>query len=140
VDLSTSRKTVHPALITSTQTLTHTLAYTLTLANSGELPADTVALTDTLPAVLALKQGPACTHGTCGYYAATHTITWTGALDPGQALTLTYTGHISVTGGATLFVRNSALVADGFGPPWTLTATSWVNPRRVYLPLVCRGH
>jgi len=138
-DLSTSRKQVSPSLINSSHALTHTLAYTLTLANTGDTIADPVRLTDTLPSELTVSTGPVCTLGTCDYQHAAHTITWTGALSPSTALTLTYTGLISAPAEASILILNTAQVDDGVNPPFTLTALSAVNPHRTYLPLVVRS-
>lgn len=135
-DLSTSRKEVSPALIVSTETLTHTLAYTLTLANTGDVVAGPVVLTDTLPAALTLETGPTCTGGTCGYQPGMHAITWTGSISPGVALTLTYTGAISVSAGTPALILNTAQVDDSLNPPFELAASVAVNPHRLYLPLV----
>ena len=141
-DLSPSRKLVSPATIVPTGTVTHTLAYTVTLVNSGDLPATAVHLTDTLPVSLSLTTGPACTAGACGYDAASHVITWMGGLTPTAAITLTYAGQVSATIGATetIFFVNTAWVDDGMNAPFRLSALAAVNPRRVYLPLVTRNH
>lgn len=138
-DLSTSRKQVSPAFIGATHALTHTLAYTLTLANSGDVVAPSVILTDTLPVELTEVTGPECTHGTCDYHPATHAITWAGVLSPSMVLTLTYTGQISVSPKTSALILNTAQVDDGLNPPFTLTVVSAINPRRILLPLVQRG-
>ncbi len=141
-DLSTSRKQVSPTVIEPAGTLLlHTLHYTITLVNSGDLAVTTACLTDTLPVSLSLTTGPACTSGACDYDAVGHIITWTGGLTPTAATTLTYAGQVSATIGATetIFFVNTAWVDDGMNAPFRLSALAAVNPRRVYLPLVLRG-
>ena len=138
-DLSTSRKQVSPTTIASNGAPTRTLAYTLTLANTGDMLARPVYLTDTLPPSLTLAADPVCTSGACGYQDETHIITWTGSLSPSVVLTLTYTGFISVSGDTSSFIINTARIDDGVNSAFTIKAFSAVNPRRVYLPLVQRG-
>ncbi len=146
-DLSTSRKQVSPAAIalTGTATLgivTPTLHYTITLANTGNVTATAAALTDTLPLSLTLTAGPVCSGGVCGYSAGSHTVTWGGEVGSGASVVITYSGRVSIptgTAGMAIYIANTALVNDGANAPFTLTAWSWVNPRRLYLPLVLRN-
>ena len=98
-----------------------------------------VYLTDTLSPSLTLTTAPLCTSGACSYQSGTHSITWTGSLSPSVALTLTYTGFITVPGDTSLFIVNTVRIDDGVNPPLTLQAFSAVNPRRIYLPLVQRS-
>lgn len=140
-DLSASRKQVSPTLIAPAGTLLfHTLHYTLTLVNSGDLTATAVLLTDTLPLSLTLTAGPVCAGGACGYDAGPHTITWTGDLAPEATALVTYTMLLSTTieEGETLFLLNNAQIADGVNVPLTRRALSAVNPHCVYMPLVLR--
>ncbi|MGD9030770.1 MAG: SBBP repeat-containing protein [Anaerolineae bacterium] len=140
-DLSGSSKQVSPTTIEPIGTVWHTLEYAITLANTGNLEASGASLTDSLPADLTLSTGPTCTGGTCDYNAGPHTITWSGNLAPGTSVTINYAGQVSVPIGTedTIIFENTAQVDDGTNPPFTLTARSTVNLRRIYLPLVLRG-
>lgn len=142
IDLSTSRKQVSPATIAPTDTVTHTLSYTITLANTGNLTATAASLTDTLPTSLVLTGGPICSSGACAYNAGDHTITWTGGLTPTAAANITYTGQVSVTIGTTetIYFVNTAQVDDGVNAPFALTARSAVNPIYLFLPIVLRSY
>ncbi len=141
-DLSTSRKQVSPTIIEPIGTVTHTLHYTLTLANSGNLTATTAYLTDTLPLSLTLTGGPVCSGGVCGYSAGDHLVTWSGSLAPTAAATITYTGQVSVAIGTTdtIYFVNKAQLSDGVSPPLTRTARSAVNPIDLYLPYTAKSN
>ncbi len=137
-DLSTSSKQVSPATIVPTGTVTHTLLYTITLANTGNLAATVASLTDTLPLSLTLTITPACSGGACGYNAGNHAITWTGSLSPSASVVITYAGLVSVPIGAadTICFVNTAQVDDRINEPFMLRARSAVNPQDSYLPLI----
>lgn len=141
VDLSGSSKAVSPTTIEPVGTDTHTLDYTITLINTGNLEAAGASMTDDLPVDLSLTTGPTCSGGTCAYNAGSHTITWSGSLAPGASVTITYAGEVSVPIGTedTIVFENTAQVDDGTNPTFMLTAVSTVNPRRIYLPVVMRG-
>ncbi len=140
VDLSQSSKQVSPTVIVPEGAETHTLHYSITLVNSGNLEASGAILTDHLPAALALISGPTCSGGSCSYNSGQHRITWAGSLAAGTSIAITYAGQVSVPIGTedTIIFENTATVEDGTNPPFTLTARSTVNPRRIYLPLVLR--
>jgi uncharacterized repeat protein (TIGR01451 family) len=67
-----------------------TVHYTITVANSGQLPDDGATLTDSLAGVLddATYGGATATAGTVSF--ASPDLTWTGDLAVGQAATITY--------------------------------------------------
>ncbi|MGJ6962645.1 putative Ig domain-containing protein [Streptosporangium sp. G11] len=68
-----------------------TVAYTITATNSGQVPFGAANLTDALAGVLddAVYNGDAtATRGTVAF--AGQAITWSGALNPGQAAVITY--------------------------------------------------
>jgi uncharacterized repeat protein (TIGR01451 family) len=140
-DLSHSSKAVSPTTIEPVGTAVHTLHYTITLANSGNMEAAGASLTDDLPADLNLTTGPTCSGGVCDYHAGTHTVTWAGSVAAGASVTIHYAGQVSVPIGTeeTIIFENTAQVDDGTNPPFTLTAESTVNPRRIYLPILLRG-
>jgi uncharacterized repeat protein (TIGR01451 family) len=139
-DLSQSRKEVSPTVIEPVGTVMHTLHYTITLANTGNLEASGASLTDNLPAGLTVTSHPTCSDGACGYHSGSHTVTWSGSVDPAASVIINYAGRVSVPIGTeeTIVFENTAQVDDGMNPPLTLTAVSTVNPRRIYLPLVMR--
>lgn len=63
--------------------------YTIVLRNAGLYPAFDIDLSDPIPAHM-LWNGvtPVCSSGTCGQ--ASGVITWTGTIDPGAAVTVTF--------------------------------------------------
>ncbi len=139
IDLSTSSKQVGPTTIVPTGTVTHTLLYTITLANTGDLMADTIYLTDTLPSNLSLTTNPTCpAGGMCVYNAGNHTVIWRGGLASGTSVVINYTGQVIVPIDTedSFFFINQAVVNDGVNAPFTLIAWSAVNPHQSYMPII----
>jgi uncharacterized repeat protein (TIGR01451 family) len=142
-NLSTSSKRVSPTVLEPPGTLLmNTLHYTVTLANTGEMTATTILLTDTLPSSLTIVDGPISSSGSCAYQVGSRTITWAGSLAPNASVNITYTSLVStVIGvGETMFIVNKAQVDGGTGASILLKATVAVNPRTVYLPIVMREY
>ncbi|MEU8384642.1 internalin [Streptosporangium sp. NPDC048865] len=68
-----------------------TVAYTITATNTGQVPFGAANLTDALAGVLddaAYNNDVSATRGTAAF--GDRAITWSGALDPGQAAVITY--------------------------------------------------
>ncbi len=138
-DLSTSSKQVSPTTIVPTGTVTHTLFYNITLANTGNVAATNAYLTDTLPVSLTLSGAPSCFGGgTCSYNASNHTITWRGSLVSNASVVINYSGTVRVPTDTvdTIFFINEAVIDDGINAPFTRKALSAVNPRHTYLPFI----
>ena len=90
VDLSLSAKSASRSELL----LGESVAYTITVKNSGLAPAQQSTLSDALPA--GLTYNPAslvCSSGTCS--ASGGLINWQGSLQPGGALTVTYAATLS---------------------------------------------
>lgn len=136
-DLSTSLKTVDPAVFSPSDLLT----YTLVLSNTGLGPT-AARLADPIPAETAYQPGSLwATGGQYGYDPAGHTITWTGIIPTGGQISLTFqvTAAHSLSDGDT--VTNTAWLTDGQGVAHTLSATATATVRlwRVYLPVVVKN-
>jgi len=77
------------------------VTYTLTAENTGDVTLDPVLLTDDLSDVLdnaALYGTPTSTKGAAPIVASTHILSWSGSLDAGQTVTVTY--KVQVNSGA----------------------------------------
>lgn len=131
--LVTSRKLVAPTLLDWGQSIT----YTVILSNTGNLTATTFALTDYLPATLALVSGTleadACSH----LVWSEDVMTCRGMLPPAEELRLTFVMTPTSTTPAGVPLINTAwMVADGVAPlVRRATITYW---HYLYLPLLVK--
>lgn len=131
--LVTSRKLATPAMPVPGQAV----SYTVLLSNTGNLTATGLALTDHLPATLALVSGTLrISEGDLPILTG-RSITWQGTLTPGAELGLTYalTATAATSVGVPL-TNQVRLVADGLAP-----LTRWaaiVYGYLVYLPILSR--
>ncbi|MCP4538691.1 MAG: DUF11 domain-containing protein [Chloroflexi bacterium] len=120
------------------------VTYTVVIRNSTGPLTTTVLFTDTVPAGLSYTPGTlAATSGTVNE-ADAPTLHWSGVLTPTPAVTITYAvtvPHI-ISGTATLalpqIITNTATIAVPGYDPVIRTAAIWVNPHKVYLPMVMR--
>ncbi len=128
--LVTSRKLV----ATPSAVLGQPVAYTIRLSNTGNLTANSVALTDHLPATLVLVSGTFRAGDGDVPVASTAVITWRGALTPGHELRLTYalTGTSATTLGVPL-TNVLWLVADDLPRLVRHAAVTYLYA--VYMPL-----
>jgi len=136
-DLSPSVKQVsHPA-----PGFGETVTYTILLRNIGASLADTVHLTDTIPAGLGYVTGSLT--GTLGTPddSAAPILRWSGVLASTPAVTLTYAVTVSLPGGTAQIQRISNVVTISAEPIGVITRTATIiaNGRAVYLPIVLRG-
>jgi uncharacterized repeat protein (TIGR01451 family) len=132
--LVTSRKSAIPTLARPGQAI----SYTVRLSNTGNLTATNVALTDHLPATLALVSGTLKADQGSLMLAAGDVMTWRGKLPPGQERRLTYA--LTATSATTLGVpltNTARLLADGLAP--LARRASVMYQHRVYLPLLSRA-
>jgi uncharacterized repeat protein (TIGR01451 family) len=113
------------------------LRYTIVLTNGGATDITNVCVTDTLPISLTYVSG-SLTATSGSYGQASGVITWTGAVDAGQFVTITF--QATVTQSAELFdhIVNSAVISGG-GETITCTATVDIAAF-VYLPVMLRNH
>jgi len=131
-DLSPSTKEVNPEVASVGEVVT----FTVRLVNGGTVSA-TVSLTDTLPAALIPQGTPTASSGPAPTVNG-QIITWTGTVDVGVTVAITYAAQITSTGTARLPVVNLAQINDGAGH--TYTRRAYVNGYHIYLPLVLRGY
>jgi uncharacterized repeat protein (TIGR01451 family) len=119
------------------------ITYTVGIRNATGPMTATVLFTDTLHAGLAYV--PGSLNATAGAWddGLLPTLTWTGALTPSPAITITYAAVVTylVPGSTAILpaiVTNTAIIAAPGYQTITRTVTLPVNPRQVYLPLVFR--
>jgi uncharacterized repeat protein (TIGR01451 family) len=130
-DLTPSRLEVTPAEAAVGDVVT----YTIRLANHGWLTA-TASLENPRPAGLWLQGDPRISGG-APPLTGSQTLTWTGPITPGAAVSLWYTA--TLTGSVTaepLRIVNRVQVEDGSGQTTQLTAI--LNPLRVFLAAILR--
>ena len=98
------------------------LTYTIALKNAGATDLTDVRVTDTLPVSLSyINNSLTATSGSFGYQNGV--ITWTGTVNAGGAVTITYGATVNPTLG---FIVNSAVISGG-GESITRTATVTVD-------------
>jgi uncharacterized repeat protein (TIGR01451 family) len=102
-----------------------TLAYTLTMRNTGPELLSSVSLSNTLPASTVFVTDSLIGPG--AYDPATNRVTWTGQLDTGQVVTISYEVKLesSLPDGAA--VQNVAQLVDESGVGLRRVATTRVN-------------
>ena len=111
------------------------VAYTLVLANPGPaLPG--VRVTDTLPLEMTYLGNLWASAG--DYRAAGNVITWTGTVEAGVPVTVTFGATVSPALTGRRAVINTAWLDDGAGTLLARRAMVIVNGVAVYLPVVMR--
>jgi uncharacterized repeat protein (TIGR01451 family) len=124
VNLDTSTKGVDRAQAHIGDVLT----YELVLENTGTLTAANAALTDAIPANTAFVPGSlTCGSGTCAYHAAEDTITWSGGISPGDAVTVGFAVTLTTITVDMMPVTNTATLDDGHGHLYDLEAVSYAR-------------
>jgi uncharacterized repeat protein (TIGR01451 family) len=139
-DLSPSTKTASVTGPTAGDLIT----YTITVRNLSGPMTHTVAVTDVVPSGLDYVSGTL--HASSGTWdeAFAPTLTWAGVLSPTPTITITYAVTVPyvISGTATLTpsqaITNAAIIAVLGYDPVIRTATIWINPHKVYLPIVMR--
>jgi uncharacterized repeat protein (TIGR01451 family) len=115
-----STKTVNPSTVSPGDSLT----YAIVLTNGGATTITSIRMTDTLPIFLAyINSSLTATGGSYGYN--NRVITWTGSVNAGGAVTITFGATVSPTLGS---IVNSAVITGG-GEMITRTATVTVEGR-----------
>lgn len=123
-DLSLSRKTANRTHIDYFQQV----EYTITLHNAGGLAQ--VQITDTLPVLLSyLPETLASTAGNVTYSAAHNALLWSGAVEPGATVTITFgmAGLNPILAHDTP-IENRVLIDDGVHEPFKRAVTIIANP------------
>ncbi|RPI29543.1 MAG: DUF11 domain-containing protein, partial [Chloroflexota bacterium] len=124
-DLGGSTKSASPGEVQ----LGDLLTYTLVLSNQGSLDAPEVWLTDPLPPGSAYYPGSYWdSYGTGGFDPSSQAITWTGRIETGDIVTVTFV----VTAGLpmladTPLITNTAIVFEPLGGLVELAAVTRVN-------------
>lgn len=121
------RKTVWPIVASQGETVTFTLSFN----GMGQ----NLTLTDTLPIGLGAPIVMNASSGQAQYNPATRTITWSGAPASGQAVTLTYSVLVQVSGRQTLINQAQLQLPDGSS---TAQASVIVDGALLFLPLARR--
>lgn len=129
-DLAPSTKSVAPNVAVVGEIVT----FTINLVNAGLLDSATT-VTDTLPPTLLFTGTPAASSGPAPV-AAGQTLTWSGTVAAGAAVTITYTCELTSTTEMAPAAMNLALIDDGAGHIHDRRAT--VNFEKVFLPVVLR--
>jgi uncharacterized repeat protein (TIGR01451 family) len=117
-----------------------TVTCTLILANAGPALAPLAAVTDVLPAAVALAPGSLAWRGGggAGVLPGMGGLYWTGTLTAGHRVTVSY----QLTMPAALAhppLYSMAFIEDGVGGEWERFTWLGIEPLRRYLPLVLRG-
>lgn len=114
------------------------LRYTITLEASGSSAAETVQVTDTLPSELDYVGDLWASAGSYGEAAGV--ITWTGTVQVGQPVAITF--GATVDAGITLptTIANEAMIVGGAEGTLSRRATTLVNFNATFLPLGLRSY
>lgn len=112
-----------------------TIQYTLVVSNAGTL-ADTVTLTDTLPADLTWSGSPASSGG--GVFTPSgNMLIWTGPVGAQGAVTLTYAAVVSTSATVGEVLTNTAeIVGTGSSATVAHAVTVLTSATKVYLPFI----
>lgn len=134
-DLSLSRKAANRSTVDYFQPVD----YTITLHNAGALAQ--VQITDTLPVLLGyLPETLSSTAGHATYSAAHGAIFWSGVVEPGATVTITFgmSGPTPILPHDT-HIENHVFIDDGVHAPFvravTLIANPWPTPTVTHTPL-----
>ncbi|MBI2954328.1 MAG: tandem-95 repeat protein, partial [Chloroflexi bacterium] len=122
-DLSGSTKSAS----TSTARVGDTITYTIAIVNSGNAPASTARMTDTLPAgVSYVANSATATSGTPTYEDGS--VKWNGDIAAGGRVTVTFTARVNLSTTPGTQIANTAQIGDGvYQTITTQPATSTVN-------------
>ena len=132
--LGFSIKTAEPSLVTADEPL----YYTIVLTNGGPIEITDVCVTDTLPISITYVSGSlTATGGSFGQ--ASGVITWTGSIEAGGTVTITFEAMVNPTVPAGSLITNSAVISGG-GETFTRVSTVEVEEvvYLVHLPIVLR--
>ncbi|HIE38609.1 MAG TPA: DUF11 domain-containing protein [Anaerolineae bacterium] len=117
-------------------------SYTIRLANTGDMHAPIVRLTDTLPSEVTYVTGTlTATGGAASYDSVTRRILWNGGVDVGQGVWITFAVTLNPDVPPGTVVRNVAYVDDGVSEPTELSSAPMIVQEAliIYLPIVARN-
>ncbi len=134
---STSQKTASSSLAAYGQTIT----YTVVIRDIGAPLTATLDMTDEVP--YGLTYVPGTLTATSGTYTDTYApaLYWSGVLTPTPYVSVSYTVTVThlPSGTVALPRTNTAIIAAAGHAPVYLQATVWINPYRLYLPLLLKA-
>jgi len=114
------------------------LTYTIELKNGGAMSLTNVLVTDTLPTTLTfMSNSLTATSGSYGFNSGI--ITWTGAVNAGHLVTVTFGASLNQTTPRGTSITNTTTIS-GAGEVFTRTATINVPLAQLFLPLVNRDY
>lgn len=133
-DLSASHLAVDKPAVQPGEMLT----YTVSLRNEGLSPAASVVLTNPMPSYTTYLSG-SLIHEGGGTATDEHgIIRWTGALDVGEIVTLTYQVELTTPQRGKM-IRNVAYLVDSYAPMRRLEAQTMISPLSIWLPVIVNG-
>ncbi len=112
-------KEVNPLLVAESGPLTYTIHL-----RSGRCSADAASLRDPIPPDTVYDGWVWASSGDYGYDAANDLITWTGSISPNVPVTITFRVSTTLTVPDGRLLSNVAVLTDGLGVTYTLTATA----------------
>jgi uncharacterized repeat protein (TIGR01451 family) len=129
-----STKTVDPSSALPAEPLTYTIA----LTNGGAVDITNVRVTDSLPTLVTyVDNSLTATAGSYGY--DTGVVTWTGTVNAGEGVTITFGAMVSEAIPRGISIPNASTIRGG-GEVITRTATVIIPPSLVYLPMCTRSY
>ena len=135
-DLSNSSKSVNTASTNPGATLN----YTVVISNSGASTANNVVMTDTIPADLTLDPGSISVTGGGNYgISGTNVLTWTGSVNNGVSVEISFSAEITDTVPAGSTITNTAYIT-GTGSLITVSAaTTIITNTNTSFPFITRS-
>jgi len=114
------------------------LLYTITLRNTGFAAASPASLVNPIPEYTTYIPNSLSVSGGGVATEDGGVITWTGPIDIGSSVTITYGVTVNARP-AGFTITNRGTVYDDYGNPLELTAYTLVPRYKYYLPLFFRG-
>lgn len=148
--LNASSKSVLPTALNAADGPDHQVDYTLTVRNNSAINVTSASLTDVLPTIgdpqitLSLKSGPTCSSGTvCNYSPGSKTISWSGNVNAGQQVTISYAVTVNFPTSYTnsRAIENTANLqyqSGGKNYSHNLVGTFIINPKTTFLPIIMK--
>ena len=120
--------------------ITDTVQYTIVISNSGDVTA-TVAMTDALDTRLAYANGLDAQYlnGSGSASESSDVITWSGALQNGGVVTITFNATVTNTAVVGQFITNTAVISGAGSLITPTTSFEIVSPHQIYLPVIFKS-
>jgi uncharacterized repeat protein (TIGR01451 family) len=110
------------------------VTYSVVVRNTGGAFANTVRVTDTLPAELTYVPGSLTATLGAPDAAAAPMLRWSGVMSSTGEVTISYAVNVTATGTQT--ISNTVTINPGFSAPFIRSATVIANGQSTYLPLI----